>query len=458
MIEAEPRASGVWPIAQVLDLDARRRREARGAARFVDVAVAVGALGLVSEVLRPALFAGTGDPVGPEAVGAVCTRVALVAFVWGALAAYDALIRAPWRAALHLHPVDPAAVALAGLWHERRAAAAVACGLGALGWPLAASGQFSAFVGLFAVAGGGVVLGLGASAVACLGAVAMAEDPRFAPYLDALRGNNPRAQAALLYAPGAALLGSGWLLVGASAGGAAVAAGDLRGVAPLIAPWIAAGAAMAAVPALARKTWFEASGVLAEIQARYDALERPEEARAVFLDWTVRWLPASVAPHALRDLRSGWRGHRGHLSVAWLFGLGGAWVAWSDDPAVVAEAAGVAALGMWAVAAVALRLFEDEGAFLTWWTPLDGWTPSLGRMYAVFQWVGPCAWAPVLAIAARAGVGAAAGVALALAAVGLSAAGAVTVSGGRSSRPVLTYGAVAAIGAAASYRAMMELS
>ena len=112
-----------------------------------------------------------------------------------------------------------------------------------------------------------------AGALVVLWAVEVAEDPRYAGALDAVRGNNPRAQG-VLYAPGAAPGAVGALHMLAVSGVSAAASG--RGWAwPLVVLPLLLVPIAWTLRALARRTWFQGSVVLAEIRGRYE-LETPK--------------------------------------------------------------------------------------------------------------------------------------------------------------------------------------
>ena len=173
-----------------------------------------------------------------------------------------------------------------------------------------------------------------AGALVVLWSIEVAEDPSYGALLDAVRGNNPRAQAAFLYAPGAVLGTVGGVHMVGSFG--VTLAMEGAGSAALIGfPWLVVPLVWRPVPRLARRTWFQGSVVLSEIRGRYDALEDPEERHRVYLDWGIRWLPVHGA-RSLRMLRHGWRAHRGWVLSAWWVGLLAGAVAWTSDPRTLA--------------------------------------------------------------------------------------------------------------------------
>jgi hypothetical protein len=285
--------------------------------------------------------------------------------------------------------------------------------------PLAATGEVGAFgIWLAAVVAlsAAFVGSLLVSAPVFLLAVFVAEDPRFAALLDLVRGHNPRAQAAFLYAPGLVLLGVGALLI-PSAGAVAFAWSSPVAALSLLVPVVPGIVAVWFLPDLARRAWHRASLVVAEIDARYAALADPEEARRVYLDWIVRWLPARVGLWVLADLRHGWRARRTLVTGAWLAGVLGFAAGWTSDPEGPSRVLVVVVLATFLVAANGVLLSRDEPRFLQVWLP-RGAAGAVARGLVLFAWLAPI---PVLgASPAAAGMVLGAGLAAAAPAVGLA--------------------------------------
>lgn len=208
--------------------------------------------GLLVPLVRPSFFAFLDR--GPDALApgaeAVIQRAGIALVAWLALDLYTALIRNPDRAILDLLPVDPRKVAA----HEIRKVAVgrlVAIpAFAILLSPLAFADPILWVLGMVAIVGTWLLAISVGSAVHLL-AVGAAEDPRWAPLLDLLRGHNPREQAAFLYAPGVALAGAGALSLIAAKGATLARDGDPLGVALLLLPFPAAALAASQIPALA---------------------------------------------------------------------------------------------------------------------------------------------------------------------------------------------------------------
>ena len=159
------------------------------------------------------------------------------------LHSYSDLVRGPDREVLDVHPVRATALVRAIALGTARARMYLPVMAAVLLAPVALSGHVQAYLGAVGVLIAARIGGLGVGFMVHLGGVWAAFSPRCAALLDALRGDNPRMQAALIYAPGVALLlvglsvefaaigmelaltgwSTGWLWVGIPAGVGAVA-------------------------------------------------------------------------------------------------------------------------------------------------------------------------------------------------------------------------------------------
>ena len=131
--------------------------------------------------------------------------------------------------------------------------------------------------------------------------------------LDSIRGENPREQAAFIYAPGAALALMGVALIfGAGATRLAIE-GQIGFV-----PWVIAPACLGMIGwivalKLADRHLIRAGMILSDIDAHWGVVESAEDDKAVYLDWL-----ATDNPHRLRLLRQSWRLHRWVTIGLWL--------------------------------------------------------------------------------------------------------------------------------------------
>jgi len=427
-------------------VDATRRRHRRTATPWVlrvrDLLLPLVALAVLVPLVQT-LFLGflqAGAEGWAAGVGRVLLRVTVVVVGWLSLDTFSALIRADDRSVLAILPVDGAHVVASALERVARRRWIMVPAFGVLLSPLLVHGAQELWALALVQIAGAWALGLTVSTWVHLLAIEVSESERWAPWLDLVRGNNPRPQAAFLYAPGVALLACGLLL----ARSAEAVAGSASGL-WLVVPFVVAGAAALPLPSLARRTWFRGSAVLAEIDARYAALLDPEEGRRVYLDWVVRWLPAPLRLHALHDLRHGWRARRTLITGAWLVGLAGLVSAWTSDPAGVGRAAVVSVLGVWACGAVSVLLAADEPPFLERWLGVSPGRQAGARLVVTALWLQPCLWPAVGAVALRHGLGPAARL-LAWGELGVVGAGLLALACSRlTQRRLSLYGPLAAV-------------
>ncbi len=395
------------PYIAVDRLRARNRRRVEGPVSWARGLVPLGtALALIPVVRSSFLaFLDREPAVWAEGVETLAIRVVLAVIAWLSLEVYAEVIRGRDRGVLEILPVEPAAVVVAALrrvWWRRWwlvPATLVVCA------PIAAAGAWALWGLLGVLAAGAFALGMSASAMVHLLAVEAAESPRFEGLLDLVRGNNPRAQAAFIWAPGVVLVSAGIVVIVATGGLSAVADGAAAGWALLALPFVAALVAWLPVPGLARRSWFRASGVLSEIRARYAALEDPREALRVYLEWAVRFLPTRLGRYALLDLRHGWRARRPWISATWLVGLGAGVAGWTADPAGVGRAVAVAAAGAWLCGAVGVVMEDDDPEFLRRWLPAESGQRAIARTLVLVGWLQCCVWPGALAVAGRQGLG-----------------------------------------------------
>ncbi len=367
---------------------------------WLDLWSALGPLAVaaaLSPLVKPVFLAYLALPADrwPERTEGIAQRLVLLVGGWMALEAHQVVLRTGDRAVLSPLPVEPAGVVAYELVRllVQRWWLVPAIGLACIPLLFAAPDQWGALIAVLL----GVQLGaLFAGAVGALLAIEASENPRWFPLLDLLRGQNPRVQSALLWAPGAALAAVG------SAGMVAVA---LRtGVAAVLPA--ALGVALATqIPRLARRAWFQGTPLLQEIDARYAAFERPEDARRVYLDWAVRFFPAATRTWALADLRHGWRQRRSWISAAWVGGLAAGLASWSASPGSIATTASVAAAAVWAVGAVSGWMDRDVPPFTRFVLPDRTVARHGARALVLAAWLQPMAFVPALPVLVRHGAG-----------------------------------------------------
>lgn len=370
----------------------RRARRTTSALSFVVIGASVL---LAASVMWPVAQAVAEAPDRTERLAALLLRLGTLGVGTAGLWTYTAIVRSTDRDLLALLPVNAAqvvwaallAVLVEGAWLPLAALVAVGPVWVADPALLPALASF-----LF----GSWTLGVVASGATHLAAVQVAEHPRWAPWLDLVRGANLRAQAAFVYAPGATLAATGLLV--AWAGDAAA-----RGALGTLIPFVAALAVLPTVGPLAHRGWFPATAVLADIDGRHAAVEGADDARRVAWEGLLPWMPQRWRPWALRDLRHGWRGRRTWVSGAWILGVVALALGWQEAPDGPRIAAAAASTAVLALAAVSIPLSMDEPPFLRVWLPPGGWSATAARATVVAAWLQPAVLLPAAGTLLRSG-------------------------------------------------------
>lgn len=394
------------------------RRSALGAASMVGrlapiIAACIALPFLRDNLLSFAALSGAARSAG--AVGAM-VRVALLLAAVLALRAYDLVVRGPDRGVVDLHPVRAAPYVRARLWRALRegapASAAAAVVLVPV-WP-----DLPAFCGGIALLLGAWAAGVGVGVGVNLAAPALGADPRFADALDVVRGQNPRTQAALVWAPAVTLAGVGLSLVGAAGGLDAGLRGNPWGFVALAIPFGAAGIG-ARLAFVSADTLARIPAVLGEVDAAYSAVEDAEEGQRVYLEWIVPRLPPVLRPETLRVLRHGWRAERTWLSASFLAALVAAAAGWSANPEAAARLVAVGGLAAVGLGLLASRLRAQDPSWLNLSFPAPN--RRLASAIATFAWIQPVILVGSAVLLVRQG-GVAAGAWLRLEAVALAMA------------------------------------
>jgi len=323
----------------------------------------LAAAALATPLAQPVLLSFLDGPPIPEVVAAGTDAIA---FRMGALVAsamalhtYSDLVRGPDRAVLDAHPVQPRLLLVAIAVRTARQRLYLPLMGAILMLPLALHGQLAAYAGAVAVIVGAWLCSLGIGFTVHLAAVQAAFSPVLAAVLDLLRGDNPRMQAALIYAPGVVLAVAGLSVGMASAGVRAGLLGWPVGWAFLaLPPALGLVGALLAGP-LAQRSYVRASALLAEVDAAWAGREEGDEDRRVYLEWL-----GTRRPELLRALRQGWRRLRTWPMGAWGLGLVGAFAGWSEDAHAPAAVVAVAGAAVALIAAVPTRLAEGDPPWL----------------------------------------------------------------------------------------------
>lgn len=332
-------------------------------------------------------------------VSGLVLRLALLLAAALCLSSFGTLIRGPDRGVIDLHPLK------ADLWLKARLRS-MAWGylpwLGAalvLLFPLQGTGALGAAAAVVVGAwGAGLGLGLGVN----LSAAVAGESGAWASTLDAIRGVNPRAQAALIYAPGMALGLAGLSVIGAVYGLEGFLLGDTSAVFALVLPWLAAGVGLG-LAWQGRQQFSRIPRVLGEVDAAWAAQEDPAEAREVYLGWLVPRMPVVLRLALLKDLRQGWRSFRSTLTGSWFLSLLCAAAGWTTDPVGQDRAGFIVGVGCGLLGILGLRMSAADPPWLAQALPLP-WGRRLGaRSIALWAWCQPLIVAAVLMLGIRQG-------------------------------------------------------
>lgn len=382
------------PYAVAHARQARARRRAVGPWSLLADWGIVAAVAVALPFLSRSVFGSLTAATAPTHTADLVARLGLVLAAAMSLNSYSVVVRGPDRGVLDLHPLLPGpwfAARFVQLLREQLPWLVAAC---LLLVPAARLGV-SPVLPVIALAGAwaaGIGVGVGVN----LAAPALALDPQWGPYLDAIRGHNPRLQAALIWAPGAALGVSGTAALVGSTG----LEPALRGVwasAPLLGvPWIAAAAG----------TWWgwhrvgtveRIPALLGEIDAAWSAVETPETRHAVPLDWVVRWAPASLQRDLLRELRHLGRTLKIWQSTGWALLLAAIAAGWAPAAAGGGPLPGVM-LGAGALLGLAaVRAGAQDPPWLEQQLGLDVKRVLLARGIAVWLLVQPAVAGGLLA-------------------------------------------------------------
>ncbi len=326
--------------------------------RLVPVLAATAAIPLVSAELfwfLAAAESGVEPKQWVPGLTVIASRFANLVAAVVILHGYADLVRGPDRAILDVHPVQPRPLVAAIARHTAASRFYVPVMASVIFLPVGMSASWLAYTGVCGLLFGAWMAGLGVGFMVHLGAVWAAYSPALSGLLDAVRGQNPKMQAALIYAPGVALL-----LVGLSVEfGAIGLEAALLGWAPgwlwLSIPVVVGAGAWAVVGTLADRFYVRASLLLAEVEGAWGQHDEEEQAGTVYLQRL-----ATGRPHLLRALRNGWRSQRLYATGGWLLGIVVAAMSWSDLGFGLMWGAGSVVL----VAAVGVRMSESDPLWL----------------------------------------------------------------------------------------------
>jgi hypothetical protein len=365
----------------------RRSRERSSAARVVWL-VAPLLLGVAAAfVARPALlwFLSAPEKDFVPSLAGLGLRLGLLACGICVFRGHTLALRGLDRTVLDPHPADPKALVpvlqarlLRETWPLATASALLLLPL--LGRDGGATAALLAAILVFE----GWLCGAGLSLLMPFAGVWVARSRGLRRLLEATSGGQPPMQVALIYAPGFGLAACGGALFLAMKGFDSVLSGQLTGWVLLLAPLPLAVVFTLLARRAAGTLWYAASEVTAEIDAAWARLVDPEEARRVQGEWIVRLLPAGIRIHTLRSLRQSWRSLRGWSSGAWALGLLAGLAGWSTDPWAAHQAVYLATAAIGLLSGLAIRMEQDDPAWLQEALALPPGRRLVGRAVATY--------------------------------------------------------------------------
>ena len=393
----------------------RRRNRAKldGAWAGLGILVPLGSAAGAAWLAKPVFMGFLVDPDPWVGAMGLALRLGWLCCAAMSIRTYSALVRSPERTILDAHPADPPRLLRYLTLRCGWEGLPLLLGAIVLTWPVFAAGQAGLALAMAWVVLLGWSLGLLVGLPVHLASVWVAESPALAGVLEVLRGSNPRLQTALIYAPGAVLLIGGVGTWFASVGVEALGKG-VDGALWTIVPFALMAVAFAGTAPLARRWHFRTTLLLAEIDARYAGLEDAEEARWVYMQWTVRVLPVATHMHVLKELRHGWRGHRSWVSGAWAIGILAAIASWTDAAGALERSAALGGAGMVLLGGVGVRLATTNPMWLDQWLDVPARSVYPARFWAIFCWLQAIVFPAALALTMRQGAARGLGLGLSL--------------------------------------------
>ena len=251
-------------------------------------------------------------------------RYAIVVSAVTSFICYQDLIRDPIRRILDPHPIDGGADFFSAyVLHTISKTISTLISVLALFWPvLLYKSQYShLWFGMSFFLSLVWISSIFVGYTVCLGAIKITRDEQFGPFLDVIRGSNPREQAAFLYVPGVSLL-----LMGVTISFACNALGyalQQKG-GPVMWLWIFLPTLLGGVAFVLSRKWMKdsyayGSIVRNDIDAQWNIIDeygQEAEEHTVYLES----LASHNRPEFRRNLRQGWREFRIWIIGSWVFG------------------------------------------------------------------------------------------------------------------------------------------
>lgn len=300
----------------------RISRERRGLSWNITLVL----LGIITAtiVIRPIFFSDWQNDLGVNLESLLFRFSALIASAM-ALHTYSSVVRSSEHGIISLHPILGRQFLWASLEEALRSTWIWWFGSAIILFPLIELGEYFAYILSILLLLGAWIGGIGVGYCVNLGSIWVARSSAFHPILDMARGQNPREQAAFIYAPGVALLLVGLGLAFASGGLRATLSGNPIWGLLILLPYLLGGAGFVLALSLVEEELLRVGTILTEIDAHWGAVEEGDDPNAVYLDWL-----ANGRPEFLRALRAGWREYRLYPVLSWGVGILSGLMIWAE--------------------------------------------------------------------------------------------------------------------------------
>lgn len=304
-----------------------------------------------------------------------------------ALRTYSSIVRSSDHSIISIHPILGKAFLWSSLEETVRNTWIWWVGSAIFLTPLIELGHYLAYGLAVLLLVGAWIGGIGTGYCINLGSIWIARSPRCYTILDMVRGQNPREQAAFIYAPGVALVIVGLALAFGAGGLRAVLAGmNIWGIFLLL-PYLLGVAGFILALRLVEEELLRVGSILVDIDAHWHSVEEGEEPNAVYLDWL-----ANGRPELLRALRAGWREYRLYPLLSWGVGSLAGLMIWTGK---LSEGLWLSTLGMVGLGSLSWQLQKTDPRWLDLALGVNDSKVRIARFQLLFAY-GAGIWLPVV--------------------------------------------------------------
>ena len=358
----------------------RERRGFSWGAVFILVGVIISMF-----VIRPIFLESWSGHIG-EYLESLLFRFSALITAAMALHTYSAIVRSSEHGIISIHPILGKPFLWSSFENTIRETWLWWVSSSILLLPLVELGEYLAFALSISLLIGSWVGGIGAGYCINLGSIWVARSPRAHIILDMVRGQNPREQAAFIYAPGIALIVVGLTLVlGAGGLRAALVGQHIWGLLVLLPYGIGLLGFFLALR-IVEEELLRVGSILVDIDAHWHNIEEGEDPNSVYLDWL-----GSRRPELLRALRAGWREYRVYPILSWGVGFLGGLMIWTGK---LSEGLWFASFGMVGLGSLSWQLQKKDPKWLDLSLNLDENKIRVARFQLIIAY-GMGVWLPV---------------------------------------------------------------